>query len=266
MLFVGALTVTKRYSTIIKKEQDRIIEVNQILSRFSLTMTTFYQLLLYNGSSTIKNNPVNDEWEATYENLARVNDFFIDLRNDADLYDEDIKKIVDKNLCEFLLVDPAYECHTTGKRSAAQGITGVNHYYLNRIRSFKDTWDDSDKSIAIAQGILSNSDFWDIENTYYYLLITTYKDLSSRLTKEFDHTMTNYKAASSSLFWISQVLIVIIGLCLLKLFFVGMTLERKMIREMIRLIPLPIVMKNRYLRTYLISHCNGILDSIKARL
>jgi len=94
----------------------------------------------------------------------------------------------------------------------------------------------------------------------------SYAELDSLLNAEFSNEIDNFSSNALEISIIGAICLLVLMYFLWIKIITRMEQERVMFRSMMRLIPINVLITNRYLKSYLISNSKDILDSVKNRI
>jgi len=81
----------------------RAVRNNIIFGKFGTTFLTLYQYIQDDGGFTLRNNPIEEEWERDYEDIASSVAFFNELRdNDNEEFLKELNDVLLGDLCDVL--------------------------------------------------------------------------------------------------------------------------------------------------------------------
>ena len=130
----------------------------------------------------------------------------------------------------------------------------------------KDIYDNSAKTDSAKTAALTYSSFVETEVVYSVYTEKSYLALDNLLTKRFLEEIDAFLKRCLIIGIISIVILLIMVRFVWLKTITRMEDERKAFRDIIRIIPVNVIMTNRYLKNYLIRNSNKILDSIKNKL
>jgi len=264
LIFGILLAVLLNFQSSISKLMLRVINTNINLFQFGLVFTSLFEYVSENGATTIRDEPIGDEWERTYRVLTGSNDFFNSFMDQDENFNNQMAFLLNSDLCSSYFTDRP--CATELSGVGTRGILGINAFILKNLRGIKDYYDDTDRSPAAKEVTLGMQDMLDAEIAYTIYTSRSYTELDLILTNQF--YLESDKLLKSSL--IIGIVSIVVLLVLTKVVWLQaikrMEDERKNFRNIMRVIPINIIMSNRYLKNYLMRNSQKMLDSIKNRI
>jgi PAS domain S-box-containing protein len=264
LIFGILLGVFVSYEGSISKLMLRVINTNANLFQFGLIFTSLYEYISENDSTTIRDEPIGSEWERTYHLLTASNDFFNSFSDQDATFNDQMVTLLNGNLCSMLFSDRSCATEVTG--IGARGILGINAFILKDLREIKDYYDNSDKTTASQITALTMQDFLDVEVAYTIYTTRSYNRLTTVITNQFNREVDELMKRSIIIGVVSIVMLLILVKLVWLQAISRMEEERKNFRSIMRVVPVNIVMTNRYLKNYLMRNSDRILDSIKNKI
>jgi len=240
------------------KHAERIIETNKILFTFSFTFISLYEYITTDGTSTARNNPISEEWMKGYTKLTESFDFFFSLREEDENIRSQLDYLLNGNLCETLFING--DCTF---QVPQRGLLAINSFLLNTMKTIKDTYDNSNHTSEAKTEVFNLKSMRDIEEVYFYNGLICYEQIQKIIT---DNIYTAIDFLKSS------TLIVIIVFSIAFAAFTGLIWypiwrnflnERWAFNRILRVIPVNIILRNGYIKTYLITHSGALQISLK---
>mmetsp|Transcript_20455 Transcript_20455/g.17816 ORF Transcript_20455/g.17816 Transcript_20455/m.17816 type:complete len:269 (-) Transcript_20455:77-883(-) len=247
----------------ITTQVDRAVRNNILFGKFGTCFLTMYQYVGEDGWFTLRNNPIEEEWNSDYEDISNSVKFFSELRdtNNATFLAE-LDDVLKGDLCQILYDgDCAYV-----KEEAKNGLLGLNAIIIEAVRNIKSTYDASDKSFEAKQEAMLIDSSFDIEWLYWLFAPPAYQILEKLLK---DNVMIAIEQFENS----NVMVVVIFSVCFALLVRIAwipilrnFKRERLLIKKMFRSIPTHIAIGNSFIKNYLILNSDEILMSVKQRL
>jgi len=236
----------------------RITDLNRVLFTFSSTFLTLYEYLTTDGSSLIRNKPLSEEWEKDFDKLSESSAFFFSLREGDANTTSSIDYLLHGDLCKVLFVsdDCTFEIPRTG-------IMGMNSFVLNGIEDIKKSYEMSNRTEEAKKEALSMKIFRDVELVHFNNALIAYEEIQAILKNNMFKSLENVKDKSLS------IIILFISCFVLFTRFIWVPIWRDFLRErnafnrILRIIPIEIIIKNTYLRNFLVLYAGNILFSIR---
>jgi len=260
--FILSYTITLHYNDELKHTVEERNELNVILYRFNLLIGGITDYVGSNGTKTMKRKPIGEALEDIFNQLIGTERFFLHL---LEYGNPVIHELVNGDLCKTTLFPqpfPFEVCINSGKGAARQGIIGMNSYALSAVRTLKDAFEYSDRSFAKQAEILSMPIFQDVELGIFAYLLSAYNVLEAQIKGNLKILVDEYKQVSRSFLIPTIILDTILGLLLWGYIWRRLDSERTKWRKMFRHIPYEMIHTNKVLRSYLISNCDHLLDSV----
>jgi len=252
------------HKDLINKLMLRTVNTNINLFQFGLVFASLYEYVSEDGTTEIRDVSIGEEWENLYTELTGSVDFFNAFNDETSSNNDQILLLLNGDLCPLLYTDRA--CSTEISGIGKRGILSINGFILKALRETKDFYDSSDKSTAAKTNALCISDFIATEIAYPIYMTRSYAELDSLLNAEFSSEIDNFSNNALEISIIGAVTLLILMYFLWIKIISRMEKERIMFRSMMRLIPISVLVTNRYLKSYLISNSKDILDSVKNRI
>jgi len=209
--------------------------------------------------------PIGPEWESIYQVLTGSNDFFNSFTDQSADFNAQMVTLLNGNLCLTLFLDrPSCETEITGV--GTRGILGINAFILKDLRNIKDYYDSSDLSLASKISALTMQDFLDTEVAYTIYTSRSFNELDQLITNQFYLEIDDLLKRSMIIGIVAIVVLLILGKVVWLKAIKRMENERKDFRSIMRVIPVNIMMTNRYMKNYLLRNSEKILDSIKDKI
>jgi len=252
------------HKDLINKLMLRTVNTNINLFQFGLVFASLYEYISEDGATQIRDSPIATEWESLYTQLTGSVDFFNAFNDETSSNNNQILLLLNGNLCPLLYSDR--QCSTEISGIGQRGILSINGFILKALRETKDFYDSSDKSPTAKTTALCIKDFIDTEIAYPIYMTRSYAALDSLLNAEFKREIDNFSKNALEISIIGAVCLLILMYFLWIKIITRMERERIMFRSLMRLIPISVLITNRYLKSYLISNSKDILDSVKNRI
>ena len=149
----------------------RVINTNVNLFQFGLIYTSLYEYISEDGTTTILNQPINQEWENIYQKLTGAVGFFSAFDDQDKDFNSQMTTLLNSNLCSMLFADrQCSEINGIG----TQGILGINAFILGSLRETKDDYDNSTKTDSSKTDAFINKNFIQTETAYSIYMERSY--------------------------------------------------------------------------------------------
>ncbi len=219
----------------------------------------FYQYMRTKGNSTIRNNPINEEWEHLMSKMSENQDKLLNLllyhKEQRVCSDESIANfeyLIVGDVCEFRLYRVFfYLCAKIPKALLSNGIIGMNSHNLFTFRYLKDVFDHSDKTVEDAYMISAQSSMINLD-----LLIATFQSLGyiylqSNVRICTEESLTVIEENLKMIMTIYITVMVVTVPILLTYLLRKLEKERVGWRKMLRKIPLELIVTNKVLKFFI---------------
>jgi len=151
--------------TNIEKQAGRASENSKLFSKFGTLFLTLYQYIAEGDTFTLRNNPINDEWNADYAYVTDSVHFFNSLRDsDDEEYLQRLEDILRGDLCELLYNG---DCIADVREETRNGLLGINGFIIETVRNMKDTYDHSNKTTEAKREALMIDSSFKVEWMYW---------------------------------------------------------------------------------------------------
>jgi len=190
LLFIICLTpfltltlLTQSKTDMLLRQIDTIIQINNGLYETFLLFTSFYDYIITKGETTLRSNPIGEEWETLYTKRAQGQEVYskllisIEASNDYDQATKTLaRSLIAGNICA-LRPDLAASCPSILDPLLGNGIQMLNSYILYAIRAGKTEFDKTDMGLAAQKKVLSKFELLQIEVTVRPWLFYAYDTL-----------------------------------------------------------------------------------------
>jgi len=197
------------------------------------------------------------EWEDNFKILLDSNDFFVDLmKNDFGNYTDTVQVLGKGDLCTL---QPSYveDCYIDGKGTTTQGLIALNNYFVNSVNGLRNAYDNSNKTFEAKTEIYSDPLFSALERLYFGPIKTCFLLLADIVRIEFLREIDSFKQAVLILNIVSMVIFIMLG----RIYWITglrrMQREKLYFRKILRVIPLSIILQNKYLQNYMNKSTKG---------
>jgi len=262
LVFLGFLQIYLHDSQVSDDAKFRIGDAKTILFTFNLLFTTLYEYIEFKGSTYVMGIPITYQWEGAYEVLSSSNAYLSTFADGDE--NSDSAAFLNGDLCSLLFKNTA--CYTDISGVTSKGILALNGYMLKALRGVKDFYDSSDKTVAAIEETLAQKDLFDAEIAYEVYFEQSYNAFISVLEQQYldQCSRSTKRVALYAIFSLlgCMILAVVVWDSVTK----RMKSERKEYRNFLRIIPASTILSNRFMKNYLFTHSNNILDSFKNRL
>ena len=265
IIVFGVLFITFfNYKGLINQLMVRSVNTNINMLQVGLVLTSLYEYIALDGTTTIKNQPINTEWESIYQSLTESVDFFTSFDDQKNTYNQEILLLINGDLCPKYFSDR--DCYNEDTGIGSRGILSINGFIMKGLREVKDYYDSSNHNAQAKTAALTMNDYLAIETAYSVYAKKSYLELGNSLASQFFAEISKFKS-SSLIIGVVGIIGLVLLVCFLWVRIMGkMENERVFFRGMMRMIPVSVILGNRYLKNYLISTSHEILDSIKNRI
>ena len=244
-----------RNDAIIQKKKHHIIQTNLLRTRLSEAITTLYSYIGYDSISDVmvRNRPLSVEWEANYDKIIGSNTFVSKLASENfEALDNKIKTLLLGDLCS-LIPDTITECYSDGYGAKTHGIIGLNNYFFSGLRSLKDEYDNSNKNETAKISVFGREEYGAVERVYFETMLPAYEKLEG----DFQENLLLVLARIKKTVLITNVLALVFFVFLGRVYWViglrKMQKDKEYFGQMLKLIPINVLMKNKGLKTYLLN-------------
>jgi len=247
-------------SIIIKENNTKIININSAFYEIVLLYVSFYEYVYISVNPFLRTQRIEVEWQRIYNERMQSNNFFSRLlvsTQDSGAYDEEITtnvtELLTGNLCEALpkkVITQAL-CPTIMNGILQEGIIKATSYTLNILKSAKDEFDASGKTLDDVKRVLGMKEFVDIELTIRQWQYTAFETLG----KIFETWTTKYiEGIQALLNWLLFMYIIILYCIVVPILahLVSKNTAQRFFqwKRILRKVPLDIIMMNKQMKGF----------------
>ena len=229
------------------------------------------EYIVTKGETNLRGNLIGEEWENIYSKVTLFQGTLttvVEGYKKRGFVNPGLEDLVHGNLCTFVNSDEfnSQQCASFNGGILLKGILGMNGALLRSLRNVKDYYDYSSKSTADMINAFDMEDYINIETLDFNWVKPSYSELINILQYQAKKSLELDKDDARSIV-IGYFFIYAFALFFLRLkLFSLMENERRNWRCMLRSVPNRILLDNKHLKTYLLTHCDGQLESIKKYL
>jgi len=264
ILFGASLIVFLSEEDNINNARLKIIDTKVSFFRYGLLYSSIYEYITENITTKILENPINDQWEEIYTLQTSANSRLMEGIDKGKPYNDEYEFLLTGDLC------PVYfarrNCYVENSGVASKGIMTIDSYILKLLRGVKDHYDSSNKTVAAQTEALQLKDLISAETVYEAYSRKAYAVLDDVLSLQFHSQLTSFTSVSTVVAAISAAIFVLATLLIWFKVSKRMIEERSNYKNMMRVIPVNVIMGNRFLKNYLLTHSKKILESVKNRM
>ena len=230
----------------IMTQVDRAVEANLLFNNFGTIFLTLYEYIVTDGQMTVRNNPIDKEWERDYQLASQYADYFAKLRDTGDrTFLQELDYLLTGDLC--LIMHDHSGCDGA-REEAKHGLLAISSLMIKATKTVKDAYDRSDKSLAAIKDILETDELQKTEWSYWLYVPPAFQHLEGLLKTQVLNTIKNFQAQSTGLIVTFTVCILIFTELIWKRIWNTFRYERAKLRKMMRVIPVNIIRENSSLR------------------
>jgi len=264
ILFAIGLAAYLTEEDSIDKARKKIIDIKISFFQYGLLYSSIYEYITEDGTTQILNNPIGDQWEEIYTTQTSANSHLMSYIEVGKPYNEELEFLLTGDLC------PVYfsrrNCYVENSGVASRGILTIDSYILKLLRGVKDFYDSSDRTLAAQKQALALKDLISAETVYEAYSRKAYAELDTITTLQFHSQLTSYTSVSTVIAGISAAIFILATILIWFKVSKRMIEERVNYKNMMRVIPVNVIMGNRFLKNYLLTHSKKILESVKNRM
>jgi len=242
-------------------QMQRMTKTSKVLFKFSSTTAGLYNYISTDGTGMMRGKPISEEWEKDYEELSASIKYFIPLREGNENFTEHMDYYLTGNLCEEIFLDD-----TCTKGIPRQGTVAINNFVISALRYIKDFYDTSNRTDEAKRETFSLSIYRDLENMYFVNALMAYEGIQTLLKEDMFRTLDSTKSRSAVIILVFSVCLILFTRLIWYPIWKDFVRERNTFNRILRVIPVNIIIRNGYLKTYLISHAGRVLSSLKHTL
>jgi len=232
---------------------------------YGLAYTTIYEYITDGGMTMVLTYPLIAVWEIMFEYLKAANSILTSFLEEGRPYNEEIRYFLNGDLCAVYFKDRP-ECYTDNVGTVNHGMLAMDSSMQKFLRGVKDFYDSSNRTFAAQQEALITTNMLNAELLYEVYSKTAYKELGKVLIAQFDAELDKYTRESVTLTVCSVIVWIISSLLIWHPVRRRAEKERLKCRNMLKMVPIAVIMNNRFLKSYLQVHSKKILDSIKNKI
>jgi len=266
--FIMILIVSDNKNNDLDLQIDTINELNNDFYEMSLLLTSFYDYILNNGTTSIRTRPIEQEWPKILAANIDSQNFLFGLIQSVEKENTCsqatytlINQLIYGNLCELVSTDTDTEslCLEIASGGMKKGIQGVNNYFLYTLSNLKDQFVYSHRSFQDAKETLSSQDLIELEvivNLWYHdAYIMLERALETCTIEYIETTHDSERQFLAAYLVVDSVVVMIIVYYMTK----WIEIERTGWRMLFRKIPREVVLSNKMLKNYLVIENRNIL-------
>lgn len=263
--FFSLLIVSDQNSSILQKIE-LMMDSNLNLYNTNFAFTCVYEYIYTNMSSTVRGMPITEEWDITLQSLSQAQEQFTNIIDpDSGINNPTLTQLIKGSVCEVIGTSSGLKsfCNSFSGGILNQGIIGGTSLLILTIQRVKDAFDASAKSVQDMQNALADSVFVSLEVLAETYLFPAFEMIDSIIKDTLISDLTSFKGK----FELAIILFIIVYIVILAILWwkieVKFRATRNGWRQLFRLIPHNMVTTNKLLKDYLISHSNGLLETVK---
>jgi len=217
-----------------------------------------------NKTATIANQPGGQQLEEILDYLSDSTIFVSPFFNaDGSLSYEEY---FNGNLCKFVTGVNQTICNNFGEGVAQRGLVAFNLYFATTLRSAKNYFDTSDQSVNAMITALNGNDVSELPLLSTFVSNPSY----TQFTNATNNGITASLNSQNSILMVYMALFVIISVASPIIF--GMEIYRKLanenheLKKLLKIFPPNVLLRNTYIKLFLINTSGGILEPIRTKL
>ena len=255
-IYLILLLMTISQKSIVSTKVGIMARSNDILYKFKLIRTIIYQYIQENGHSTIRNQPIQEEWDSLYSDLTTAQDFFLItlLDNQNGIGDDpELVQVVRGSLCSSIPLNPGPitgMCKTLAAGVLETGIVGLNSYMLNSLNQIKSSFDASARTFADMAKAANSKDLIIMDIMEFYFSYPVFELIDGLTKTRVKNDLSTFKISFQGVIISYVIISMIIGNFIWYL--IAKTLGAEIVRwrKMLRQIPYEVLIHNKLLISY----------------
>ena len=264
ILFGTLLSIFNTSKISISDTRIKIVDAKVICFNLGLLMTGLYEYITKNGTGTLRGHPIAQEWEAEYSSLTGSNSYLSTYIDKNKSPNTEIELILTGNLCSLYFANSTCLSGTSGL--AGYGLLAMDAFLITALRGVKDFFDSSNRTKAAMQEALAKSNLLLTEVVYESYVKKVYAIFDTILQQQLEAEFDSFKRKSLIVIIVSALLFLLSTKFIWLKVCKRMEEERKNYRNILRIIPVNVILGNRYLKHYLFTHSKKVLDSVKNKI
>jgi len=254
--FILLITLLPKQNQEVQKYIDIILDCDLNQYHSLLLFYSTYAYIGFNTSSSIRNMPINESWDISFNIVKKYYAKFVILaqENQQENGDRDIEKILTGNLCNILIPQgpPARVYCPKGLHGAIKkGLIQTASSIMSTLQTAKNLFDNSNRTITNITNIMGWFDLVEAEPMGFNYWFPAYGAISDMVRKEFDGNQQDFGKNVEKVILAWMALYLVVGPAVLWMMFRSLRKWRQDWRKMIRLVPAAMVENNKMLKSYI---------------
>jgi len=264
--YIALLVFMTNGNQAILAKVDLLTQSNLNLYKLNTLATSIYEYIQENITTEITNIPIKEFYEETYKEATKAQDFILyDLLDTTNGVGNNpvLVEIATGDLCSNIDAPDenlAKLCTTMGGGVALNGLIGLNSFTLASMKSVKDYFDYSNRTLEAEVTALAMEPLVDVE-VFYPFTYVTYQYIDDLLKSQLSDDFSSFKQQILEIIIAYTVVYYLIGIYLWVRIKRTFEFEMASWRKMLRQIPQGLIATNKRLRRYLAQNSDGILSA-----
>lgn len=248
----------------IKQMQAQMVQVIYYMYITDIACFNLVDLVLYNDSTIVRNQPI-DKMIKSITLYGGDNEIYIKaFRNPDGSFDASIKKILFNVSCyDTTIITPDYAelCNQLGGGTGVMSLLGTNPLYEKTMQEFANAWLESPRTPDLIPQFMHR--FWE-----YALFFNNFQNLfivvtQQTVNKAFFGYLSDEKAATTQLVILFSIGIEILAIITFYISVWKIKDQDYKMKTLYRLFPLPLIMRTRILKYYLVETSGKLGETLK---
>jgi len=268
MINLGYLLLARNTVTQILKEEAQIEASLKSLYQQTLVVAEFFELILTNGQTTVRNNNIVTEFEENLEITKNADGIVENFRDKNGELTTDQQNAFYSFACEdfnYYNLDDLNLllefCPIVGNGEDQVGLVAITLELYTLMTYYYDLYENSDKTLPSIRKIFIDC-IGDIQGPV--LLSQALWNILYDATELSFHSKTTSIRNQAVAFTIVIILLMFLGAVVLWARVIKrIFLLERIDRNVLQLVPIRIILANRFLKQYLLRNADGMLDSVR---
>ena len=256
IIFISLFPIVDAQNEKIKSKNVIMAQSSLTLYKFKLMRAMLYYYIFSNGTASMKEQLISDQWDSLVNDLARSPSFFLNqvLDTEHGMGDnEELVSLVKGNICKIIYSNDAVGpfCASLGGGVLTGGILSFNSFALAALRESKQvfdsssrTFDDMEKAIDVENLILVEI----MESSFMESVYSVVNDLTE---KQLIQDIQDAKDSFLKVVIIYIILSLVFGNLIWLMIVTALEREMSNANKLLKRIPIPLIVNNKLLQNYL---------------
>jgi len=240
------------------------IETNLLIDNFLIIGVTQYEYIANDKEYTIRNRPAEEEWMKCYMEVSNYVNFFeavMSSEKSAE-FTKSLHYLLTGDLCEA--IGGGHICFGYVD-IAKKGLYGVAARALNNLMEIRVLYDSSNKTKEAKMEAFQHPFFVETEILWIYVS-STFTMLEDLLKNNVKDNINNFSKKAAVMIGCFTAGFIFIMLVVWRVIWNGFMIEREKMETIFKIIPLPIIRENNFVKNHLLAHTDHLLAGRKQYL